>query len=165
MSAAAPVNRILPSHRGRPRLPRGRLSPGLQPGLRLLPQPGRPRTCAPGAAPACRLTRRGPVPGERPGALGGGALRRVAMPASACAPGSPPQGHRHDRFGGALRPLAPSRPFIRGLTVSGGECTLYPDFLTELFTLARAGGWAACWTATAWFPWPPHRADGGVRRG
>lgn len=36
--------------------------------------------------------------------------------------------------------MAPSRPFIRGLTVSGGECTLYPDFLTELFTLARAGG-------------------------
>ena len=39
-----------------------------------------------------------------------------------------------------LSALAPSRPFIRGLTVSGGECTLYPDFLTELFTLARAGG-------------------------
>lgn len=33
-----------------------------------------------------------------------------------------------------------SRPFIRGITVSGGECMLYPDFLTELFTLARADG-------------------------
>lgn len=54
-----------------------------------------------------------------------------------------------------LSALAPSRPFIRGLTVSGGECTLYPDFLTELFTLARPAAWAACWTATAWFPWPP----------
>lgn len=25
-------------------------------------------------------------------------------------------------------------PFIRGITVSGGECMLYPEFLTELFT-------------------------------
>ena len=31
-------------------------------------------------------------------------------------------------------------PFIRGITVSGGECTLYPDFLTELFTLCRKEG-------------------------
>ena len=28
-------------------------------------------------------------------------------------------------------------PFIRGITVSGGECTLYPEFLQELFTLAK----------------------------
>lgn len=28
-------------------------------------------------------------------------------------------------------------PFIRGITVSGGECTLYPDFLLELFILAK----------------------------
>ncbi|HHT96741.1 MAG TPA: YjjW family glycine radical enzyme activase [Clostridiales bacterium] len=28
-------------------------------------------------------------------------------------------------------------PFIRGITVSGGECTLYPKFLTELFELAK----------------------------
>ncbi len=28
-------------------------------------------------------------------------------------------------------------PYIRGITVSGGECTLYPDFLRELFTLCR----------------------------
>lgn len=28
-------------------------------------------------------------------------------------------------------------PFIRGITVSGGECTLYPEFLSELFTLAK----------------------------
>lgn len=33
-----------------------------------------------------------------------------------------------------------SRPFIRGITMSGGECMLYPAFLTELFTLARADG-------------------------
>lgn len=28
-------------------------------------------------------------------------------------------------------------PFIRGITVSGGECSLYPEFLIELFTLAK----------------------------
>lgn len=28
-------------------------------------------------------------------------------------------------------------PFIRGITISGGECTLYPEFLTELFRLAK----------------------------
>lgn len=31
-------------------------------------------------------------------------------------------------------------PFIRGITVSGGECTLYPEFLTELFELCRKEG-------------------------
>ena len=31
-------------------------------------------------------------------------------------------------------------PFIRGLTVSGGECMLRPDFLEELFKLAKKDG-------------------------
>lgn len=31
-------------------------------------------------------------------------------------------------------------PFIRGITVSGGECTLQRDFLVELFTLAKSKG-------------------------
>lgn len=31
-------------------------------------------------------------------------------------------------------------PFIRGITVSGGECTLHRDFLYELFRLARKRG-------------------------
>lgn len=31
-------------------------------------------------------------------------------------------------------------PFIRGITVSGGECMLWPDFLRELFLLAREDG-------------------------
>lgn len=33
-----------------------------------------------------------------------------------------------------------SYPFIRGITVSGGECTRWRDFLLELLTLARAEG-------------------------
>jgi pyruvate formate lyase activating enzyme len=31
-------------------------------------------------------------------------------------------------------------PFIRGITVSGGECMLYPDFLLELFTRVKNAG-------------------------
>ncbi len=31
-------------------------------------------------------------------------------------------------------------PFIRGITVSGGECMLHPDFLCRLFALAKADG-------------------------
>lgn len=31
-------------------------------------------------------------------------------------------------------------PFIRGVTVSGGECTFYPDFLRELGKLCHQGG-------------------------
>lgn len=30
-------------------------------------------------------------------------------------------------------------PFIRGITVSGGECMLWPEFLETLFRLAKAG--------------------------
>ena len=31
-------------------------------------------------------------------------------------------------------------PFIRGITTSGGECMLRPDFLYELFTYCNAAG-------------------------
>lgn len=31
-------------------------------------------------------------------------------------------------------------PYIRGVTVSGGECTLYPDFLREFFALCKPEG-------------------------
>lgn len=31
-------------------------------------------------------------------------------------------------------------PFISGITVSGGECTLYPGFIKELFNLCRSAG-------------------------
>lgn len=33
--------------------------------------------------------------------------------------------------------IRPNRMFLRGITVSGGECSLYPGFLTELFSLAK----------------------------
>lgn len=36
--------------------------------------------------------------------------------------------------------LRKERPFIRGVTVSGGECTLYAAFLTELLAMARTEG-------------------------
>jgi pyruvate formate lyase activating enzyme len=36
-----------------------------------------------------------------------------------------------------LAEIEPSLPFIRGLTVSGGECTLYPDFLRDLGRLCK----------------------------
>ncbi|WP_130811276.1 YjjW family glycine radical enzyme activase [Olsenella sp. Marseille-P4559] len=31
-------------------------------------------------------------------------------------------------------------PFIRGVTCSGGECMLYPEFLSEFFSLCRGAG-------------------------
>lgn len=34
-------------------------------------------------------------------------------------------------------------PFIRGITVSGGECMLHPEFLRELFILTRDSGLTA----------------------
>ncbi len=33
--------------------------------------------------------------------------------------------------------IRPSLGFIRGITTSGGECSLYPEFLSELFSLAK----------------------------
>lgn len=39
-----------------------------------------------------------------------------------------------------MREIRSSMPFIRGVTVSGGECTLYPDFLTKLFKACRSEG-------------------------
>lgn len=33
-----------------------------------------------------------------------------------------------------------SYPYIRGITVSGGECSLYPEFLEELFGYAKQDG-------------------------
>lgn len=41
---------------------------------------------------------------------------------------------------GVINSLRGDIPFIRGITVSGGECTLYPEFLIELFTLAKNTG-------------------------
>lgn len=39
-----------------------------------------------------------------------------------------------------MKEVEKNLPFIRGITVSGGECSLYPEFLLELFTLAKAKG-------------------------
>lgn len=36
--------------------------------------------------------------------------------------------------------IAPGIPFLRGITVSGGECSLYRDFLVELFHEAHRHG-------------------------
>lgn len=36
--------------------------------------------------------------------------------------------------------VAETFPFIQGITVSGGECMLYADFLTEFFRLVKAAG-------------------------
>ena len=58
---------------------------------------------------------------------------------------------KHCRNGGSARvreltaeqvmgEVARNMPFIRGLTVSGGECTLQRDFLVELLTLAKQAG-------------------------
>ncbi|GHU01190.1 radical SAM domain protein [Spirochaetia bacterium] len=44
--------------------------------------------------------------------------------------------HAHD----VMAEIAPALVFIRGITVSGGECTLYPGFLQELGKLAKEKG-------------------------
>ena len=42
--------------------------------------------------------------------------------------------------GEVFEKVCESIPFIRGITVSGGECGLYPEFLTELFPMVKAKG-------------------------
>lgn len=37
----------------------------------------------------------------------------------------------------AFEAVKKQMPYIRGVTVSGGECTLYPDFLREFFALCK----------------------------
>jgi pyruvate formate lyase activating enzyme len=39
-----------------------------------------------------------------------------------------------------MKEIEKALPFIRGITVSGGECTLYPVFLCELGEMAREKG-------------------------
>lgn len=39
-----------------------------------------------------------------------------------------------------FKEIAKQIPFIRGITVSGGECMLYPQFLEELFELCKQKG-------------------------
>ncbi len=42
--------------------------------------------------------------------------------------------------GEVMAEVRKNMPFIRGVTVSGGECTLWRDFLVELLTLAKGEG-------------------------
>lgn len=47
-------------------------------------------------------------------------------------------------------------PFIRGITVSGGECMLQPEFLTELFELARDAGLSTLIDTNGTIPFDGH---------
>lgn len=56
-----------------------------------------------------------------------------------CRHGSSPR-IRRMTAGEAFAEIERQMPFIRGVTVSGGECTLYPEFLEELFAICRSSG-------------------------
>ena len=58
---------------------------------------------------------------------------------SACPYHSSPKTRRMSARQAAQR-AAGNMPFIRGITLSGGECTCYPDFIRELFELTAALG-------------------------
>ena len=47
-------------------------------------------------------------------------------------------------------------PFIRGITVSGGECMLYPWFLQELFSLCRGAGLTTLIDTNGTIPFEDH---------
>lgn len=47
-------------------------------------------------------------------------------------------------------------PFIRGISVSGGECMLYPEFLTKLFALARQEGLGTLIDSNGTIPFRDH---------
>lgn len=47
---------------------------------------------------------------------------------------------RHFSAAQAMEEAQKNRPFIRGITVSGGECSLQRGFVLELFTLAKRAG-------------------------
>ena len=48
-------------------------------------------------------------------------------------------------------------PFIRGLTVSGGECMLQPEFLKELFILAKEDGLSTMIDSNGTIPFWEHQ--------
>ena len=56
-----------------------------------------------------------------------------------CPHGSSPR-TRAMTAGEVMAEVKKNLPFIRGLTVSGGECTLWRDFLVELLGLAKEAG-------------------------
>lgn len=48
-------------------------------------------------------------------------------------------------------------PFIRGITVSGGECMLWPGFMEELFRLAKADGLGTLIDSNGMVPFEEHQ--------
>lgn len=50
-----------------------------------------------------------------------------------------------------------SIPFIRGITVSGGECMLYPEFLEELFSLAHKESLSCLIDSNGMVPFEEHK--------
>lgn len=47
-------------------------------------------------------------------------------------------------------------PFIRGITVSGGECMLYPEFIQQLFALAKQDGLSTLIDSNGTFDFSKH---------
>lgn len=58
-------------------------------------------------------------------------------------PGEPTYAAREMKVAEVFAELARYRSFISGLTVSGGECTLQPDFLQALLVAAKQAGLSA----------------------
>lgn len=77
-------------------------------------------------------------PGSRP-AWDRSRCRDCGSCVAACSHGSSPK-VRSMEAREALDELEPYRPFLRGITVSGGECLLQSDFLAELLEQGRARG-------------------------
>jgi len=48
------------------------------------------------------------------------------------------------------------QPFIRGITVSGGECMLHPDWMRELFALCREAGLGTLIDSNGCVPFEEH---------
>lgn len=93
---------------------------------------------APGEAAAGRGDPRGGAQGAPP-AWDRGRCRDCGACAAACPHGSSPRA-RLLSAEDALADIERFRPFLRGITVSGGECTLQPAFLASLLEAARARG-------------------------
>ncbi|MDR2246765.1 MAG: YjjW family glycine radical enzyme activase [Treponema sp.] len=82
----------------------------------------------------------GALPAALPAAAGPAWEREKCVLCDACLKACPYNSSPRVRFmtpAEVMAELEPSLAFIRGVTVSGGECTLYPDFLRALGALVR----------------------------